>query len=90
MMSSLISTRHFSTPKLPHSRAMLSCVQMFVTPWTVAPQAPLSTGFFRQNTGVGCCPLLQGIFLTQGSNPRLLFSRWLLYHQGHLGSPLHS
>ena len=24
---------------------MLSCVQLFVTPWTVARQAPLSTGF---------------------------------------------
>ena len=30
---------------------MLSCfnrVQLFVTPWTVACQAPLSMGFFRQ------------------------------------------
>ena len=26
----------------------LSCVQLFVTLWTVACQAPLSTGFFRQ------------------------------------------
>ena len=25
-----------------------------------------------KNTGVGCCFLLQGIFLTQGSNPHLL------------------
>ena len=27
---------------------MLSCVQPFATPWTVAHQAPLSTGFSRQ------------------------------------------
>ena len=27
---------------------MLSCVQLFETPWTVAYQAPLSTGFPRQ------------------------------------------
>ena len=27
---------------------MLSCVQLFVTPWTVAHQAPLSMGFPRQ------------------------------------------
>ena len=27
---------------------MLSCVQLFVTPWTVAIQAPLSMGFSRQ------------------------------------------
>ena len=26
----------------------LSCVQLFVTPWTVAYQAPLSMGFSRQ------------------------------------------
>ena len=26
----------------------LSCVQFFVTPWTVAHQAPLSMVFFRQ------------------------------------------
>ena len=25
-----------------------------------------------KNTGVGCCALLQGIFLTRGLNPRLL------------------
>ena len=29
-------------------------------------------GFPSKNTGVGCHFLLQGIFLTQGSNPRLL------------------
>ena len=28
--------------------AVLSCVQLFVTPWTVACQTPLSMGFFRQ------------------------------------------
>ena len=27
---------------------MLSCVRLFVTPWTVAHQAPLSTEFSRQ------------------------------------------
>ena len=41
-------------------------------PWTIAHQALLSMGFSRQNTGVGCHFLLQGIFLTQGLNPRLL------------------
>ena len=38
-----------------------------------------STG---KNTGVGCHAFLQGIFPTQGSNPRLLqqlFCRWILY-----------
>ena len=27
---------------------LLSCVGLFVTPWTVALQVPLSMGFFRQ------------------------------------------
>ena len=34
-----------------------------------------------------CHSLLQGIFLTQGSNPSLLHSRWILYHLSHQGSP---
>ena len=29
---------------------MLSCVPVFVTPWTVALQSPLSMGFSRQGT----------------------------------------
>ena len=41
------------------------------TPWTIAHQASLSIGFSK-NTGVGCQFLLQGLFLTQGLNPRLL------------------
>ena len=51
---------------------LLSRVQLFATPWTVAHRAPLSTEFSGKNTGVGCHFLLQGIFLTQGSNLRLL------------------
>ena len=33
-----------------------------------------------KNIGVGCHALLQGIFLTQGSNPGLLHCRQILYH----------
>ena len=51
---------------------LLSHVWLFVTPWTVASQAPLSMGLSSKNTGVGCQTLLQGIFMTQGSNPCLL------------------
>ena len=32
-----------------------------------------------QNTGVGSCSLLQGIFLTQELNRSLLLCRWILY-----------
>ena len=51
---------------------LLSGVQLFAILWTVACQAPLSMEFSRQNTGVSCCFLLQGIFLTQGLNLHLL------------------
>ena len=49
-----------------------SHIQLFVTLWAVAHQAPLSVGFSSKNTRVGCYVLLQGIFPTQGLNLRLL------------------
>ena len=39
-----------------------------------------------KNTGVSCHSHLQGIFLTQGSNPGLLHGRKILYHLSHQGS----
>ena len=41
---------------------MHSHVQLFVTPWTEARQAPLSMDSPGKNTGVGCHFLFQGIF----------------------------
>ena len=41
-----------------------------------------------QNTGVDSLSLLQGIFLTQGSNPGLLHCRRILNHLSHQGSPV--
>ena len=46
--------------------------RLFATPQTVACQAPLSMEFLRQEYCAGCHGPLQGIFLTQGSNPCLL------------------
>ena len=43
----------------------LSHVRLFVTPWTVAYQAPHSMDSPSKSTGVGCHFLLQGIFLTR-------------------------
>ena len=40
-----------------------------------------------QNTGVGSLSLLQGLFLTQGSNPGLPHCRQILYQLSHKGSP---
>ena len=53
----------------------------------LARQAPLSMGFSRQEYGVGCHCLLQGIFPILGSNLGLLHCRWILYHLSHQGSP---
>ena len=58
----------------------LSCVWLFVTPWTVWN----SPG---QDTGVGSLSLLQRIFPTQGLNPGLLHCRQILYQLRHKGSP---
>ena len=38
-----------------------------------ACQSPLSIGFCSKNTGVGCCVLLVGIFLTQESKSHPLY-----------------
>ena len=49
-----------------------SCVQLFATPCTIVCQAPLSMGFSRQEYWSGLLCPSPGIFLTQGSNLRLL------------------
>ena len=64
---------------------LVSCVQLFATPWTVACQAPWAPP--GKSTAVGCHFLLQGIFPDQGLNPSLLC--WQadslpLSHQGKL------
>ena len=46
---------------------LLSHVQLFVTPWTVACQVPLS---MDKNTKVGCHSLLQGILPSLGIESR--------------------
>ena len=59
--------------------SLLSCVQLLVTPWTVARQAPLHMGFPWQNTGAGSHSFLQGIFSTQEWNLHLQLGKWILY-----------
>ena len=68
----------------------LSCVQLCVTPWTLARQAPLPMGFPGKSTAVGCYFLLQGIFVMQGWNRSLLsLPPWQAGSSSlcHLGSP---
>ena len=70
------------------SVCMLSCfsrVQLPVPLWTIAHQAPLSTGFSRQEhlSELPCPP--PGDFPNPGIEPMSLsLLRWVLYH---LGSP---
>ena len=52
----------------------LSRVRLLVTPWTAADQAPLSMGFSRQNTGVGCHCLLRNLYNTSSTLSFLLNS----------------
>ena len=85
-----------SKPHKSHARSVLSVfewvkslsrVRLFATPGTVgAYHAALSMGFSRQEYGVGCHFLLQGIFPTQGSNPGLPRCRQTLYCLNHQGS----
>ena len=62
-----------------------SRVQLFLTLWTAARQSgglcllcPWDSP--DKNAGVGCQALLQGIFLTQGSDPWFLHCRQNLSH----------
>ena len=69
---------------------VLSCVQLFVTVWTVAARLLCPWDFPGKNTGVGCHFLFQGIFPTPGWNPHLL--QLLLWRADalpvcHLGRP---
>ena len=65
----------------------LTRVQLFASPWTVAHQAPPSVEFSWQEYWVlGCHFLLQGLFLTQGSNPGLPHCRQTLYRLSHQGN----
>ena len=66
---------------------LLSCVQLFATPWTVACQFLCAWNLTGQNIGMCSCSLLQGIFPTQGSNPDLPHCRKVFYHPNQQRSP---
>ena len=70
----------------------VSCVHLFVTPWAVAHQAPLSMGFSRKEywSGLPCPPL--GSLPIQGWNPGLPHCRQILNGLRPQGShnPRHS
>ena len=61
-----------------HAKSLQLCPAFCDPVDSVARQAPLSMGVSSKHAGVGCQALLQGIFLTQGSDTGLLC---LLYWQ---------
>ena len=63
-------------------------IQLFVTLWTIAHQAPLSMGFSRQEYLRGLPCSIPGDLPAQGSNPHLLHCRWIPYHWCYLGNPM--
>ena len=65
-------------------KVLVSHVQLFVIPWVVAHQAPLSMEFSRQDKWNWLPFPSQGIFRTQWLNPGLPYCRNILYHLSHL------
>ena len=59
----------------------LSRVQLFATLWTVALQAPLSMGFFRQEYWSGLPTASLGIFATQESTYISCIGRGFFNHK---------
>ena len=69
-------------------QSLQSCPAL-CNPMDCSPREPMGILQARMNTGMGCHALLQGIFLTQGSNQCLLWlqhCRWILYPLSHGGS----
>ena len=64
----------------------LDCAQLFVTPWTVAHQVPLSLKFSRQEYWSGLPVPAPEDLPDPGLNPDLLCCRQMLYHLSYYGS----
>ena len=66
---------------------VLSHIQLSVTPWTAAHQAPLSREFSREESWSGLPFPSPGIFLTQGSSSHVLHWPVDSLPLSHLDSP---
>ena len=74
----------------PHSVVVVQSLSrgQLLRPHGLSPARLLCLWDFPgKNTGVGCHFLIQGIFLTQGSNPGLLHCRQILHRLSYEGSP---
>ena len=73
MMFGDFSDSYYQSASFPSGAGLVTQSYLtLVTLWTVAHQALCPWDFPGRNTRVGCHFLLQGTFLTQGSNLRLL------------------
>ena len=66
-----------------HAKSLQPCSTLCNLMDQSLPGFAVHGDFSGKNTGVGCHALLQGIFLTQGSNLGLLWLlhyKWILYH----------
>ena len=82
LQSTLWSHPHACTP----TKSLLSCLTLSDPMGCSPPGSSVHGDSPGKNTGVGCHVLLQGIFLTQGSNRVPYIScigRWILYHLSH-------
>ena len=62
-----------------HGKSLQLCLTLCDPMASSPPGSSVHGDSPGENTGVGCYALLQGIFPTQGLNPRLLLCRWILY-----------
>ena len=69
------------------AKSLPSHVLLFAIHWLLPTRLLRPWNFPGKSTGVGCHFLLQGIFLTQVSNPCLPYCRQMLYCLSHQGSP---
>ena len=72
------------------ARLLQSCLTLCDSIHWCPPGSSLHGISPNNNTGVGCCAFLQGIFPTQESNQGLLHCRRILYQLSYQGSPTYS
>ena len=83
-----VVTRSECHPLLKRVRVLAAQAwSTFAAPWTGSLPGSSVRGILQSRTLECSHSLLEGIFLTQGSNPGLLHCRQILYHLSHQGSP---
>ena len=86
-LHTILPNRFYVQKNESESVSWSSHVKLFVTPWTVAHQPPLSMELSRQDYWSRLPFLAPGDLLDSRSNLGLLHCRQILYHLSHQGSP---